>query len=67
MLYVISRYGIHVMNKQTRVNFIPRHTQIASKITHDDVITNTSPITTSVEPLVQPSIETEGTFAYDSL
>ena len=64
---IIYRHRIYVMNKRSRVDFVPRNAQITAIIAHNHVISGCLPLTGAVEPLIEISIKTECLAAYRSV
>lgn len=54
---------IHVVDDQVDVNIVTVHSEIARLISNDHHLTKASPLSRSVEPLIDPSVEPEGLVA----
>src|SRR6478735_2871870 len=65
--YVINIHGIYVVNKHSRVDFIPGNAQITAIITYYDIISCCFPLPGAVEPLIEIPVETECLTAYRSM
>lgn len=59
MLDVADSHRIHVMNIETLVDLIPLNPEIATVVSSNHLVPNTSPFTGSVELLIHVTIETE--------
>src|SRR6202000_150298 len=59
VLDVLLSDRIHVMNNQTRVNFVAIDTQITAVVSDDGFLAQRSPFPRHVEPLIDPAIESE--------
>ena len=57
-------HRVHVMNQETMINIIARHTKITTMIANDGFIACELPLPGSVELLIHPPIETEGLLSY---
>ena len=59
--------GIHVMNNHTSVDFIAFDSQIATKVSGNNVSAETTPFSRRIELLIDPSVESECLTAYFAL
>jgi hypothetical protein len=58
---------IHVVNQETAMNIIARHTKITTIIANNDFIASKLPLPRSVELLIHPPIEAKGLLSYKPL
>lgn len=60
VLDVLGRHRVHVVNQEISMKIMANNPKIATMITNDDFIPNHSPLSGTVEALVDPTIEAEG-------
>lgn len=51
---------IHVMHHELSMDLVTGNTEIASLVSEHDQVANMAPFAGAIEPLVEPTIETEG-------
>src|ERR671913_954165 len=61
---IVRRDRIHVMDDWISMNLVTLNAQIASVVSDDDGVSKIPPFPRRVEPLVDPTLETKGRFAY---
>lgn len=49
---ILENQRVHVVNQEVGMDLVTRDTQVASKITSDDVLTSVPPLARVVEPLI---------------
>lgn len=60
-------HRIHVMNVDASIYRVFAVPHVKTVVSNDDLVADGLPLTTSIEPLVQPTISTEGSFAHSLL
>lgn len=67
MLDVFYGHGVHMMDDHAIVDLITFHTKIHTIVSSDNVSPSLLPLVTSVELLIQISLEAESSLAYSTV